>query len=70
MASKRRPFQLGIEPRDIDLPPVRSRPWTPADQELLAPIMAKQRVLNDANPEILALRPRLTRVYSPGTPTL
>ena len=54
---------LGIEPPDIDLLPVVSRPYTEAEEQEISAFFQKLRAENDKDPEIVALREMLAQRY-------
>lgn len=53
--------KIGIEPREIDLTPIYSRPRTEEEEKEISAFFQKLRAENDENPEIVALRARLAR---------
>ena len=55
--------KLGIEPRNIDLTPIVSRPYTEAEEREISAFFQKLRAENAKDPEIVALLQKVAQRY-------
>lgn len=55
--------KLGIEPRDIDLTPIVSRPYTEAEELEISAFFQNLRAENAKDPEIVSLLKKLAQRY-------
>jgi len=53
--------KLGIEPREIDLTPIVSRPYTAAEEQEISAFFQRLRAENAKDPEIVALLESVAR---------
>ncbi len=55
--------KLGIEPREIDLTPIVSRPYTEEEEREISAFFKKLRAENAKDPEIVALLAKVAQRY-------
>ena len=57
----RRKPKLGVEPRELDLTPIVSQPYTEAESQEISLFFRRQWAENDQLPEVVVLREAVAR---------